>query len=220
MKILFINAVTREYGDVCISVEDSFIKYIGKEIPDGRYDRVIDCRRNLIMPALYNCHTHAAMTLFRGYGEDMPLQQWLEERIFPAEDRLTDRAVYVSSQLAAAEMIRNGIVSFTDMYFFCDQTAKAVIESGMKANIGRSIVSFDDSADPAADSRFAEAKALFSEYNNAGEGRVKIDMSLHAEYTNVAGMVRAVSDYAAEVGANMHIHLSETQKEQIGRAHV
>lgn len=213
MSILFKDAEILGFGRGNLAVDGEFISYIGGETPSGVYSRVVDCRGKLLMPGLYNCHTHAAMTLFRGYGEDMPLQDWLEKRIFPAEDRLTNRSVKAASMLAVAEMLRGGTVSFSDMYFFCDQTAEAVIETGIKANISRSIVSFDPNADFPADSRFIEAKRLFENYHNAGNGRLRVDMALHAEYSNVAGMVRAVSDYAVRTGARMQVHLSETMRE-------
>ena len=153
----------------------------GKTAPDA--DRVIDGRGKALLPAFYNLHTHAAMTLFRGYGEDLPLHRWLNERIFPAEDRLYDEAVYAASLLAGAEMLRCGVVSFSDMYFFCEQTARAVEALGMKANISRAISCFDPNMTAERDYRFAQAKALHRAWHNACDGRIKIDMAIHAEYT-------------------------------------
>ena len=217
MKILFKNAGTLDRGPIDLLTDGAFIHAIaktGEPIPEAESaDRVIDCTGRLMMPGLYNCHTHAAMTLFRGYGEDLPLQRWLEERIFPAEDLLTDRAVYDASLWAIAEMLKNGIVSFTDMYFFCENTARAVEETGIKANISRSLVSFDPDADLYSDSRFLEAKSLFEHWHETAGGRIKIDMALHAEYTNVERYCRQAAEFTASIGARMHIHLSETQKE-------
>ncbi len=215
MKTLLKNAILLSGSKAEIAIEDKIITYIGEKAPEEKYDETVDCRGGLVMPGLYNIHTHAAMTLFRGYGEDLPLQEWLNDRIFPAEDRLTNKSVYDASMLACAEMIRSGTVGFTDMYFFCDQTCKAAVETGLKANISRCIVSFDPTEDFANDYRFSEAKALFAEYHNAADGRIKIDSSIHAEYTNVTGMVRAVADYSAKVGARVQLHLSETEKEHM-----
>ena len=195
-----------------MSVDAPYITYIGSKRPVGHFDREIDCAGKLMMPGLYNCHTHAAMTLFRGYGEDLPLQQWLDTKIFPAEDLLTNEAVYAASQWAIAEMLRAGVVAFSDMYFFCDMTAKAVAESGIKANISRSVVSFDPNTDWNTDRRFQEARGLFESWHNAEDGRIQIDMALHAEYTNVPSACRALGDYAAKVGTGLHlslIHISE-----------
>lgn len=214
MDILFENAVIYGHPDCsCLAVSGERIAAITGSAPEGRFDRRIDCGEKLLFPGLYNTHCHAAMTLFRGYGEELPLDRWLNERIFPAEDRLTPAAVYNASMLACAEMIKNGVVSFSDMYFFCEETVKAAVGCGMKANISRCIVSFDPDADPSSDSRTAEAVSLFREYNGACGGRIMIDMSLHAEYTNTERMCRWLGEKAAELGAGMQIHLSETQKE-------
>lgn len=213
MKILFEKGEVLGLGRKFVEVTGRTITYVGDERPDGCFDRVIDTKNKLIMPGLFNTHCHCAMTLFRGYGEDMPLDSWLNTRIFPAEDKLTDRAVYVASLYAIAEMIRNGTVSFTDMYYFCEETAKAVGESGIKANISRSIVSFDEDIDVTSDYRFREGRELFESFHNAFDGRLKVDMALHAEYTNVGKMVRAVADYAASHNASVQIHLSETKSE-------
>jgi cytosine/adenosine deaminase-related metal-dependent hydrolase len=119
MKLLFKNAILlKEAGfgsePLQISVIEDRITYIGSDVPaEDEFDRVIDCRENLIMPAFYNAHCHAAMTLFRGYGEDLPLQRWLDEKILPAEEKLNFRRVYYGTKLAIAEMIKNGIVFTT-----------------------------------------------------------------------------------------------------------
>ncbi len=221
MRILFSNITTLNEQGIAkdaqyVAVDGTTITYIGEQKPEGAFDRTIDGKHRLLMPALYNCHTHAAMTLFRGYGEDLPLQSWLFDRIFPAEDRLTSKSVYDASLLACAEMIRNGVVSFTDMYFFCESTANAVIESGMKANISRALQAFDPAVTKETDHRFHEAVALYENLHNAADGRIKIDMAIHAEYTMMAPHVCVyATEFALEHGLGMHIHLSETEKEQL-----
>lgn len=218
MKTILKNVtLLPEYGyadrSVCVVVEDRVIRQITEAVPPCDGAEVIDGQGNLLIPALYNTHCHAAMTLFRGYGEDLPLQRWLEERIFPAEDRLTRASVYTATKWAIAEMLRGGVVSFSDMYMFEDAVAEAVIETGIKANLSRSLVSFDPDIDASRDSRLAEAISLYRTYHNAEDGRVKIDFSLHAEYTNVPRYCAYVGEYAAANGIGMQIHLSETEKE-------
>ncbi len=215
MKILFSDIEILGFGRGYVGVDGERICYLSVDEPLDRaeYDRVICGKERLLMPGLYNCHTHLAMTLFRGYGEDLPLQAWLNDRIFPAEDKLTDRAVYVASKLAMAEMIRCGTVSCSDMYFFCDQTVKAAAEMGMKANISRSVVTFDPDVELYSDYRFLEGKKLWEDYHNCEGGRIKIDMALHAEYTNVEKAVRQMADFSREHGIINQIHLSETEKE-------
>ncbi len=219
MKILFqdVGLLDAPISDrFFVAVDGAYITYIGKEAPkDFVPDRRVLGRGRLLASAFYNAHSHAAMTLFRGYGEDLPLQEWLETRIFPAEEHLSEKKVYLGSLLAAAEMIRNGIVSFSDMYFFCEGTIRAVAESGMKANISRSVVSFDPTADYKNDSRIREGLHLFDTYNGAEDGRIRVDLSLHAEYTNVAPAVAYLSEEARKRNAAVQIHLSETEKEHM-----
>ncbi|MBQ8441307.1 MAG: amidohydrolase [Clostridia bacterium] len=220
MKTILKNAtLLPEYGygdQKCnLLIENGVIRQITAEAIADPAAELIDCAGNLLMPAFYNIHCHAAMTLFRGYGEDLPLQRWLEEKIFPAEELLTPNSVYVATKLAIAEMLRNGIASFSDMYMFEDSVARAVLETGIKANLSRSLVSFDPAFDLKTDSRFAEAKALVKEFQNAGDGRLKIDLSLHAEYTNLPRYCAEVGEYAAAHGLGMQLHLSETEKEHV-----
>ena len=217
MSILFKNVNLPEFcgydTTVNILVKDKIIAYIGKEVPDEKADRVIEGDGNLVLPAFYNTHCHSAMTLFRGYGDDLPLGRWLREKIFPAEEKLTSESVYYGSMLAIAEMIRNGTVSFSDMYFFLDDTARAVEESGVKANLSRSIVSFDPDIDCNNDARIKESIDVFDRWNGKADGRIKIDMSLHAEYTNVEKCCRYVGALAKERNTGLQVHVSETASE-------
>ena len=213
MKILFKKADVLGLGEKYIAVDGEYITYVGEDRPEGAFDRIIDTKDKLIAPGLFNCHTHSAMQFLRGYGEDLPLDRWLNERIFPAEDRLTPDMVYICSSWAIAEMIKNGICSFSDMYYFCDRTAEAVGETGIKANISRSIVAFDNNADHSKDYRFKESVELYEKYHNSFNGRLKVDFSLHAEYTNVESMARFCADYVKDKDIAFQIHLSETEKE-------
>lgn len=213
MNLLFKNALLSDNRCGFVATQAGLISYVGEHRPAGRFDREIDCRGNLLMSGLYNLHCHAAMTLFRGYGEDLPLQAWLETRIFPAEDRLTPEKVKAASLLAIAEMLRGGIVSFSDMYFFCEKTCEAVLEAGIKANVSRSLVSFTPGARAKGDPRFEEALSLYRTYHLEGEGRLKIDMSLHAEYSNTESYIRDIAEFTADNHLIMHTHLSETEKE-------
>ena len=198
---------------VQVVIENKRIAAITESPLDETGADVVDCGGNLLIPAFYNAHCHAAMTLFRGYGEDLPLHRWLNEKIFPAEELLTRKSVYVATKWAIAEMLRRGIASFSDMYMFEDAVADAVLESGIKANLARSLVSFDPTVDPKTDSRLAEAIALAKEYHMAADGALKIDFSLHAEYTNLPHYCAYVGRYAKEHGLLMQLHLSETEEE-------
>ena len=147
MKTLLKNALLLpEYGfqkPVFVVVEDKKIARVTDEpIDKTGYDEVVDCKGDLLIPAFYNAHCHVSMTLFRGYGEDLPLKEWLETRIFPAEDLLNYERVLIGAKLGIAEMIRSGVASFSDMYMFEDAVAEAVLETGFKANVSRSIASY------------------------------------------------------------------------------
>ena len=209
--------LSEEYGfgdtAVNVGVTDDKITYIGAESPKESYEKIIDGKGDLLFSGFYNSHCHAAMTLFRGYGEDLPLDRWLNEKIFPAEDLLTERSVYTGTMLAIAEMLAGGIVSFSDMYMFEDTIARAVIESGIKANLARSIVSFDENENPRESFRFLESTQLVRDYHLAENGRIRVDMSIHAEYTNTEKMCRAVAEYARENSLAIQMHISETEKE-------
>ena len=196
-----------------VVVKDQKIESISKTYIADSYDRVISGENKLLCPGFYNCHTHTPMTLFRGYAENLPLSRWLHEKNFPAEDRLYPEAVRVASLLSMAEMMKNGTVSFSDMYFFCEDIIEATVASGLKANISRSTVAFDPTITAEKDDRFKEAVKLYENYHNFADGRIKMDMSIHAEYSTVPASCRYISDFALEKGLSMHIHLSETQSE-------
>ena len=226
MKTLLRHAtLLPEYGfgsrRVNVMIKNKKIHAISEEISDDfGADEVVDCQGNLLIPAFYNAHCHAAMTLFRGYGEDLPLQRWLEERIFPAEERLTFRSVYHATTLAIAEMLKAGIASFSDMYMFEDAVAEAVLATGIKANVSRSLVSFDPNVEMGKENRMIEAVRLAEWYHGADDGRILVDFSLHAEYTNVPKACEYVAEVAKRFRTGMQIHLSETEKEHrecIGR---
>lgn len=196
-----------------VLVEGGKIARISTESIPGEHERVVDCGGKTLLPGLYNTHTHVPMALLRSVGEGLSLSDWLNQKIFPAEDRLTKEIVFTGALLGIAEMIRFGTVSFTDMYFFSDEIARAALEVGMKANIGRCLVAFDESDDLSDDSRIREAKELYNNYHNAGGGRIKIDVAVHSVYASTRPLIRRARDLAQTYGLRTQIHLSETQKE-------
>ena len=221
MSILF------EHADILLTEENGFseikngflgvngkkIDYIGAERPERTYDEVRDFSGKLLMPGLINTHCHAAMVMLRGLGSDLPLQEWLFEKMMPVEDRFTSPTIQAATDLALLEMISTGTISFSDMYFFCDTTVRSCLEAGIKANIARPVQCFDPNETYASSVRAAEAAALFREYNGSGDGRILIDDSIHAEYTCNETIARAHCEAAKRRGTRMHIHLSETKKE-------
>lgn len=196
-----------------VAVTEDKISYVGQSRPDGEFGREYDGKGKLLMSGFINAHAHSPMTLMRGYGENLKLQDWLNTRIFPFEAHLDSNAVYWGTLLAMAESLQYGIVSTSDMYYFCDDMVKAVIDSGAKANVSRSITNFTDQPAQSLES-YQEMKDLYQTYHNAENGRIKIDMSLHAEYTSNPQTARALAEYAKEIEDTvMHIHVSETRSE-------
>jgi 5-methylthioadenosine/S-adenosylhomocysteine deaminase len=195
-----------------VGIRDKKIAFIGDSKPYDDFGEVYGGEGKLLMSGFYNCHAHTPMTLLRGYGENLGLQDWLETRIFPFEGKLDGSAVYWATLLGLAESIRFGIISTTDMYNFCDEIARAFGEAKVKGNIGRAILSFTDE-ELRETERFRECESLFKEYHNSFDGRIKIDMSLHAEYTSNPKTVRQLAEYTKEIGARMHVHVSETKFE-------
>lgn len=199
--------------DRYVLIKDGKIAYIGSEIPKQTYNKVYNGKGKLMMSGFFNAHGHSPMSLMRGYGENMSLQDWLNKKIFPFEDQLDGEAVYWATMLSMAESLRYGIICTSDMYYFCEDMARAVIDSGAKANISRSIVNFTGAVPNELES-FGEMKELYKNYHGAADGRIKIDMSLHAEYTSDPNTAMALAEYAKSLEDTiMHIHVSETKLE-------
>lgn len=196
-----------------LGVRGDTIDYIGTEKPTGEYTEHKEMRGKLLMPGLINCHSHSPMVLLRGIGSGLPLQEWLFDKVFPIEDRLVPEDIAAGTRLALLEMIAGGTTSFSDMYFFPAETVAAVAEAGMKANLNRCVQCFDESQTVEQNTQIPQSLALFEQYHNAENGRIRIDFSIHAEYTCKSHIVRAYSELCCARGGRMHIHLSETRKE-------
>ena len=217
MKTLLKNALLyTPNGTVtgCLAVEDKRISYVGTEKPAGSFDREMDMSGKLLLPGLFNCHTHTPMTLLRGVGSDLPLQTWLFDNIFPVEARLTPDMMRVGTELALLEMISTGTVSCTDMYFYPDAMVEAILRSGMKANISQHVQAFDAGDKYAANQQARVMEHLVETYHGTAEGRILVDACLHAEYTNFSeDVARGVAAFSREHGLYNHVHLSETASE-------
>lgn len=203
-----------------VGVSDKAIEYVGtddpREVSHGVYDEIYDGRGKLLMPGLYNAHSHVPMTLLRGRGENLDLDHWLNDSIFPFEDHIQDNDAYVATMLGIAEMLRFGVVSFSDMYYQSDARAKAIIESGAKANLGHSIVCFDPEKEYADLDACKLNEHLVRDYHKAADGRLLIDFNLHAEYTSTPKIAHGLADAAVKAGVRMQVHVSETKGEVEG----
>ncbi|MCI8593829.1 MAG: amidohydrolase [Oscillospiraceae bacterium] len=227
MKTLFSNVTAvlmDELGTVLqnafVAVDGTAIAHVGTERPQGTFDREVDGTGKILMPGLVNCHTHLPMTMLRGYGGGCDLHTWLNQYIFPAEDKLDARAARAATGLALAELIASGVTCYADMYFFCDEMIEETLAAGISANIARGVSVFTPDFDFDTFYATKELKALVPRWNGCNDGQIRIDASVHAEYTSYPAVWRRIADYAKEQGIGMHVHVSETKSEHdecIGR---
>ncbi|WP_310600440.1 amidohydrolase [Desulfobulbus sp.] len=173
--------------------------------------QVIAEPHGLIMPGLVNVHTHAAMSLFRGLADDLPLMRWLNDYIFPVEATLTGEIVHLGSQLSICEMIKSGTTSFCDMYLFAGEVARAAEEAGIRAWIGEVLYDFPSPNYGALENGFAYTKDLLARYRRHPLVTVTVDP--HAVYTCSPDLLTRLGTMAAEEEALYVIHLSENEDE-------
>jgi 5-methylthioadenosine/S-adenosylhomocysteine deaminase len=193
---------------VVIRCEGGTIAALGPAVAAEPGDEAIDAAGAHLVPPLVNGHTHAAMTLFRGSGGDLPLMPWLRERIWPVEAKLDEDDVYWGARLACAEMIRSGTTRFWDMYWQPGATARAVEDSGIRAAIGAPLFDAAGSFEELRDSAHRSLEAL------AETGPlVATSLAPHAIYTVSEESLRWIADLSAEQGLPVQIHLSETENE-------
>jgi 5-methylthioadenosine/S-adenosylhomocysteine deaminase len=174
----------------------------------GSTDR-LDGRGCLVAPGLINAHTHAAMTVFRGRADDLPLMEWLQRHIWPYEEVMTEDEVYAGARLGILEMVRNGTTFFNDMYWSSRGTVRAAVEMGIRACIGEVFI---DGAADAIRPRRLEIEGLLDELEGCSS-RVSLSVDPHAVYTVSEDSLRWAGELAADRGLILHIHLAETEAE-------
>lgn len=207
---LAVTGATLDGEVVGLRAEDGAIAELAPGVQAKPDDEVLDADGLLLSPPMINGHTHAAMTLFRGFGDDMPLMEWLETRIWPAEAKLEPEDVFWGTRLACVEMIRAGTTRFVDMYWHGAEVAAAVRESGIRAVISSVII---DQLEP------AEGRALRPQVievlDRLGEAGPLVQPSLgpHAIYTVSPETLRWIAELAGNREIPLHIHLSETEQE-------
>ncbi|MDR0767865.1 MAG: amidohydrolase family protein [Methanosarcinales archaeon] len=196
-------------------IENNLISKIGDNsasAADGiAADTVIDAKGAILMPGLSNTHTHLGMTLLRGFADDMALQSWLESKIWPAEANLTAEDVYYGSLLGCLEMIRSGTTAFCDMYFFMDETAKAVEVAGIRGCLAYGMIEFGD--EEKGNKELETNEKFVKNWQGKANGRITTMYGPHAPNTccqSFIGRVKAVSE---RDGVGVHIHVLETEAE-------
>jgi 5-methylthioadenosine/S-adenosylhomocysteine deaminase len=192
-----------------IRIDENRISRIAPE-QDANGAEIIDGTNLAALPPFINAHNHAAMTVLRGYADDMVLQDWLQTKIWPFESKLTEEDVYWGTKFACLEMIKSGTTFFNDQYFFFNSIAQAVDDIGMRAGVGVAMLDFFDEA------KTQELKAFAQEKFNGMDqfsSRVTFVLGPHSIYTVSEGLLRWTADFARQHNLMLHIHISETQQE-------
>ena len=215
-----VTAVTMAPGTevlfgVNIGVTDGKIEFISKKVPQELPQTIIDGTGMVAMPGLINCHTHLATSVLRCYTDDLSNKQALEE-LLKKESKMDSRGAKAAALLSIAECLRFGVTSVSDLYYYPDATAKAVAESGIKANLALSSYRFiDDNEDFdfETDEQCRELQRLVDKWHGFDHGRIKIDAGIYSEYTSNHLLWEALAGYASEQGLGMQLHLAETRNE-------
>ncbi|MDW7674549.1 MAG: amidohydrolase [Bacillota bacterium] len=204
------KGVIWEKGEIL--VEGGIISACGPEgtvAATATYDKVLDKPGFVATPGFINTHTHSAMTLLRSYADDLPLMQWLSEKIWPLEEKLTGDAVYWGSMLSILEMLKSGTTTFADMYFYMDEVAKAVEETGMRAVLSRGMIGVG----PNGPFALEDSERFISQWQGQGNGRITTMLGPHAPYTCPPDYLQKVMQLAQKLQVGIHIHLAETKDE-------
>ena len=216
MKILIKNIAeiytmdNKVIKDGYIIIENNKISEVGSYIyeDNNNYDKIIDAQDMIALPGFVNTHTHSAMTLLRGYADDLPLDKWLKEKIWPLESKLTAEYIYWGTKLALVEMLKTGTTTFADMYFQMHKIAEAVAESGMRAVLSQGLIEENDGQDG-----LKKAKQFTENWNGEAEGRITTIMGPHATYTCSPDYLEEIAEIAANLNVGITIHVAETKKE-------
>ena len=208
---LILNPNNFENKMQSLLIKDDLIAEISDSIDDANADKIIDAEGKILLPGLINTHTHLSMTLFRGLADDLSLDTWLNDHIWPMEANLNGEYCYIGALLGAVELIKSGTTTFSDMYFYMEDVARAVEDAGIRAVLSYGMIDFGD-----AERREAEIKQnldLFNACNGMADGRIKVFFGPHSPYTASEELLIKVRQLADEYNMGIHIHVSETQKE-------
>jgi 5-methylthioadenosine/S-adenosylhomocysteine deaminase len=206
--VITLDTVGNILHDADVAIEDGRIVGVGAA-PDGfQPAETVDAVDHVVLPGFVNAHTHSAMTLFRGWAEELLRERWFNERAWMAETSMTADDVYWGAALAAAEMIRGGTTAFADQYFYMDRVGEVVVESGLRANLawcafGR--------AEGEIGTDLPGIAAFVEDWQGAGDGRVRTSLGPHSPYLCSPQFLARSAAVAVRLGAGMHIHAAETQ---------
>ena len=194
----------QEMYDGEVHIEGNRIIYAGAPTEGGKFDKEIDCERNVLMPGFKNAHTHSGMTAFRSLADDLNLQDWLFNEIFPREDKMTGEDIYWLSKLAFLEYLQSGVTAIADMYLNPYTISDAAAEFGMRTQLVSGLNKFGPTVE--------ELEKRFNDLNGKEE-IVGFLMGVHAEYTCDLDTLKKVSELIHKYKAPLYTHMSETKTE-------
>jgi 5-methylthioadenosine/S-adenosylhomocysteine deaminase len=199
--------------DAAVAVLDGAIVAVGPRSDVARrFAGKDEIAGGIVLPGLVNCHGHAGMTLYRGLGDDMPLMEWLQDFVWPAEKRFTTpENVALGTRLAVAEMLASGTTAFADMYFFEDVVGGVCADAGIRVLLGQAVIGFPTPDAPNAGASMQKCATLAAKYR--GHPLVRVSMALHAVYTVSPENLATGAKEAARHGIPIQIHMSETERE-------
>ncbi|KJB87006.1 N-ethylammeline chlorohydrolase [Paenibacillus sp. E194] len=195
-------------------VENDRIVHIGSELPEqyAAVDaEIIDGKGLFFIPGLVNTHGHAAMSLLRGYGDDLALQTWLQEKMWPMEGKFTANDVYWGTALSVIEMLKGGTTTFVDMYDYMDEVAKVCEQSGIRASLMRGAIGL--CPEDVQREKLNEAIQFAKDWNGKADGRIRTIMAPHAPYTCPPAFIESFVQAAHDLDLPLHTHMSETKAE-------
>ncbi|TCS84170.1 amidohydrolase [Tepidibacillus fermentans] len=210
--IVTVNAENEVIHNGSMIFEEDTITYIG-ESPENlaSFDQVINAHGKIVMPGLINTHTHAAMSLLRGYGDDLPLQEWLEQKMWPIEGKFQEEHIRLGTELSVIEMLKSGTTTFADMYNQMDIVADIVRQSGSRASLSRGMLGFGSKE--MLTQKLKDTVRFAKQWHLQAEGRVRVMISPHSPYTCSPDFIKEALVIAKELDLPIHIHVSETERE-------
>ncbi|MDL2270458.1 amidohydrolase family protein [Methanobrevibacter sp. OttesenSCG-928-I08] len=192
-------------------IENDKIAKIDNDIEENGISKVINGENKILMPGFINTHTHLSMTLFRSIADDLDLDSWLNDHIWPLEAKLNKEYCYIGALLGAIEMIKSGTTTFSDMYFYMDGVADAISEAGIRGILSYGMIDFGD--EEKRKNEIKENVSLFKNFNNTSEGRIKVFFGPHSTYTCSQELLKESRKQATKYKTGLHIHMNETKKE-------
>ena len=208
---LILNPNNFENRKQSLLIKGNLIAEIADEIDEAGVEKIIDADGKILLPGLINTHTHLSMTLFRGLADDLSLDSWLNDHIWPMEANLNGDYCYIGALLGAIEMIKSGTTTFSDMYFYMEDVARAVEDAGIRAVLSYGMIDFGDAE--RRENEINQNMTLFNSCNGMANGRIKVFLGPHSPYTASEDLLKKVRELADEYNMGIHIHVSETQKE-------